>query len=649
MTSVSARLLPTLARPGLPAAAVICAAGLGVVVIGWDAGVEEPGVIPDVVRGGAALLALIVAAGYAPARLLVPRDMYVHFPLLVPLVGAVIAGLALSALGFLAVPLPVSLAIVLVAGLTAGVLVRVRLGPARPSPADLAAAGGRSLSLAAPACVAFLLAATLLTPVLRDQALGVPGMNPDAMLGAGMAELLRETGPLGVRPELPVDRVPYVWNSKYPIYYVLAGAAELSGLSVVGIWAAAGGLLAGLTALGFYLLARYTFHAGPFAALLAMGFVAADRVLAHLALHPYHNQLWGTLTLGPMLLFGLRFVDDPNRRDGVLCALFLAVGLLAYPLMVLFPAVAFGAAWLLARHERRGLALLRPRLPRRRRAVWIGAGVLALPAVLALLVGTLQKMVGATELLLGGGPLWRGDLTSFRQEWLVGPEGVVGVLGAVAILLLAALGLRRAPRTTAVALGATATVALIAAGYFRLRTTGEYFHFKIVAFLLPLLLVAAACWLADHAGSSGGQAIRRIAAAGATVLLAGVLFAGLRSEVRHNGLQADRATFELRDAAAEILPPGASVRLDVDGGRQLWAGYVLADHPITSTAPIINTSYPYPPQGRRADFIVAERRLIPRGPWPDASGAPLFENDVFRLYRMRSDAPGRDVASQSFR
>jgi len=75
MTSVSARLLPTLARPGLPAAAVICAAGLGVVVIGWDAGVEEPGVIPEVVRGGAALLALIVAAGYAPARLLVPRDL----------------------------------------------------------------------------------------------------------------------------------------------------------------------------------------------------------------------------------------------------------------------------------------------------------------------------------------------------------------------------------------------------------------------------------------------------------------------------------------------------------------------------------------------------------------------------------------------
>jgi hypothetical protein len=649
MTSFSARLRPTLVRPGVPSAAVVTVAGLAALAIAWDAGVKEVGVIPEIVRGGVALLALLVAAGYAPTRLLAPRAMLVHLPLLVPLVGAVTAGLALTVLGFVGAPLPVALGIVLVAGLAAGVLARVRLGPARPSPADLAAAGGRPLALAAPACVALVLAATLLTPVLRDQVVGVPGMNPDAMLGAGTVELLREAGPLSVRPELPVDRMPWVWNSKYPIYYVLAAAAELSGLSAIAIWAAAGSVLAGLTALGFFLLARYAFGAGPFAALIAMGFVAADRVLAHLALHPYHNQLWGTLTLAPMLLFGLRFIDAPNRRDGALCALFLALGLAAYPLMVLFPAVAFVAAWLLARRERRGLALLRPRLPRRRRGLWIAGGVLALPAVMVLLLGVLQKMVSAAGLLVGGDRLWRGDLTSFRQEWFFGPEGVVGVLGAVAVLVLGVLGLRRAPRATAVALGATVAVALLATAYFRVRVFGEYFHFKVVAFLFPLLLVAAACWLSERAGPGGGSAVRRVAAAGAAVLLMGGMLAGLRDEVRHTGLQADRATFELRDAAARILPAGASVRLDVAGGRQLWAGYVLADHPITSTAPIVNTTYPYPPEGRRADFIVAERSLVPIGPWPDAAGAPLFENEIFRLYRMREGVPGPDVASQEFR
>jgi len=135
----------------------------------------------------------------------------------------------------------------------------------------------------------------------------------------------------------------------------------------------------------------------------------------------------------------------------------------------------------------------------------------------------------------------------------------------------------------------------------------------------------------------------------AAALLATVLLVGLRNEIYATGLQADRPTLKLRAAAARILPPGASVRLDVEGGRQLWAGYVLADHPVTAIAPIMNTTYPYPPQGRRADFIVAEVRLKPRGPWPDAAGPALYGNEIFRLYRMREDVPGPDVASQRFR
>lgn len=642
-------------RPAATGRLVLAAAAAGslaALLIAGDSGVKQIGVPLEVVRAAAALVALVAAAGYAPTRLLAPREMLVHFALLVGLVGIVVAGLALSLLGFLGIPLAVSLVLVLLAGLAAGLVVRVRSGPVRVPPEDRSAAGGRLLALVAPAYLALLIVAVLLVPVLRDDLASIPGTNPDAMLGAGTTELLREAGPRDVRPGLPVDRMPYVWNSKYPIYYTLAATAELAGVSALEMWATAAAVVAALTALGFFLLARYSLRAGPVGALLAMAFVGADRLIAHLALHPYLNQLWGTLTLGPMLVFGLRFVDAPNRRDGTLLALFLGVGLLAYPLMVLFPATALGVAWLLARRERRGLALLRPRLPLRRRAAWILAAIVALPAVLALLVGVAQKMISAGGLLAGNESLvaWRGDLRSFREiDWLFGLTGPVGAIGGVVVLALAVLGLRRAPRTVAVALAATVAVAVLAAAYFRARTFGEYFHFKVLAFLFPLLLVTAACRLAELGERAGSHRSHRLAATGIAAVLAAGMVAGLRGEVRDTNLQADRATLELGAAAERVLPRGASVRLDARGGRQLWAGYVLAEHPTTARAPILGTTYPHPPQGRKADFILAEARLRPTGPWPDAAGEPLYENDVFRLYRMRAGVPGPDVASQRYR
>lgn len=241
-------------------------------------------------------------------------------------------------------------------------------------------------------------------------------------------------------------------------------------------------------------------------------------------------------------------------------------------------------------------------------------------------------------------------MTSYRWfSWLVGVAGPAGTVTGLAILVFALLGLWRAPRHVGVPLGVTAVVSAGVATYLFSRPLSEYFHFKVVAFLFPLLLVAAACWLADRAGPSGGSNVTRLAAAGTAALIATVLLVGLRNEIYTTNLQADRATLGLRSAAARILPPGASVRLDVEGGRQLWAGYVLADHPVTSIVPITNTTYPYPPLGRKADFIVAESRLKPRGPWRDAAGPPLYENEIFRLYRMRSDVPGRDLASQRFK
>ena len=392
-----------------------------------------------------------------------------------------------------------------------------------------------------------------------------------------------------------------------------------------------------------------------------MGLVGLDRLVAHLALHPYHNQLWGTLALPLMLLFGWRFLAAPDVRVGVLFALFLVLGVLAYPLMALFPALALVAAAIV--QFRRGEAewIRTLRLPRGRGGRLLAAGVVivCVPAAIVLLKGVFEKSGGAANVILPGRDLsaWRGDLKAFPPLGIffgapggeVGPNGVGGVpswIGGIVgagVIGAALLGLRRLPREVAAGLAAMAAGGLAAALVFRLRENGEYFYFKLLAFLAPALIAVAAVWLAEQARSA-----RRVAAGGAilaAVVLSAVSLAGLRQEVRNTGAQLNPKLLELREVD-ELLPPGSSVRLDLpDDGSQLWAGHMLASHPLSATRPLVGTTYPHAPKGRKADYILAAGRFE-FDPWPDSQGRALFDNGDFRVYRMDPEVPGPDLSSR---
>ena len=627
--------------------AAAAALGLAALAIAANGGVKGFSAVPEVARAGGALLLLVSIAGYAPARLLVPRAMWPHLHLIVPLVGCATAGLALTALGFAQVPFGASIALVLAAGAVAAVAARRRLGPARPSPAELRAEGGRLYTTLWPAYLAVVAAAILLVPIFQEGYATVPGANPDGLMAVGSAEFLQQAGPTETDPALPVDRMPRLWRSKYPIYYVLAGASTLSGLDPIETFAAVAAVIAALAATGFLLLARHGLGARPRTGVLAMALVAFAPAVGYLALHPYFNQLWGVLALPPVLLFGLRFIERPNRRDAALLALFAALGLAAYPLMVVFPVLVLAAAALAARRSGGMRIEQRPRMPStgRGRALALVGGLVALPAALVVALGVVEKTSSAARLLLSGDSLarWRGDLTSYLEPgFFVGATGPVGYMAAAATLAAGVAGLRHLPRPAASGIGAAFAGAIALAVYFGLREFGEYFHFNVLAFLTPLVLTAAAAWV-GKAAVGGGRAAVVVAFAVAAFI--GYQLIGLRGEVVRTGRQVERSHFELREAARK-LPAGASVRVDVpQGGDHLWAAYMLSERPVSTLTPLLETTYPSLPVGRRAAFIVADARQDLR-PWPDSTGPPLFENERFRIYRMRADVPGPDRSSR---
>ena len=78
-------------------------------------------------------------------------------------------------------------------------------------------------------------------------------------------------------------------------------------------------------------------RAGPVAALLTMGLVALDRILVYLAIHPYHNQIWGIFALAFTLLFAWRFVWNPTAARSRSWSTFGALSVFAYPLLAPFP------------------------------------------------------------------------------------------------------------------------------------------------------------------------------------------------------------------------------------------------------------------------------------------------------------------------
>ena len=569
-----------------------------------------PGVFAEVALTAAAACAMFAICGFGVTRLLLPASMREHEALWVLPVGACSFALGLSAFGYAQVPFLVNLPVVLVAFAALGV-VAVRRGGLPPRPA--------LREVAWPLWIAVLVACVALIPVFRAGTPTVPGTGSDAHLAVGTAHFLRDHAPTDVAPEEPVDRVPLVWRSKPPIYYPLAAVATVTGQETWEAFAPFGAVLFGIAAMGFFLLARDGLGAGLGGAAVGMALVGLDRVSLQVVMHPYFNQLWGFAVLPFALLLAWR------QAYGLL-ALFLAVGAFAYPLLLPIPLLALGFLLWPQRHHLRRLARW-----------WL------VPVALLALVplrGVVEKMTSAVGVVADPTAslrTWGGDLLAFVPEHQFVGLPSTGWLLVAALPFAAAIvwELRRQPRALAAALGAVLVFGIVAAAWFRPRDFGWYFHFKALAFVGPLALLIVAV------------AVSRVSVQAwlAPVLLTLLVALGIEGARQETAMTFDQTPAWITGvgAASGPVPPGDSIRLDVDPPRQLWVGYFLAHRPLCSQRPLLNTSYPHVPVSRKADFILRERAW---GRPVDATGPVLWHNEHFALYRMSPAVPGPEVCSQ---
>ncbi|HEY8865378.1 MAG TPA: hypothetical protein VIM22_00480 [Solirubrobacteraceae bacterium] len=591
--------------------------------------------MPVAARPLLAATVLFGVCGLGVTRLALPSALRAREALWVLPVGACSAALAMTVLGFLAVPFKLNVALVLVAGAALSAYAVRRHGLPRPSS-----------ELAWPAWIAVLLVAIALVPMFSLGFATVTGTGSDAHLAAGSAQFLQHSYPTSVNVNGPVDRMPLVWRSKFPIYYALGAIASLSGLQTYQALAATAALMLALAALGMYLLARDLLGTGPVVALSAMGIVGLDRMVLRTGLNPYFNQTWGYFTLPFALVLawlavrrlpGAGATRGERRRAAALLAVFLLTGAFAYPLALPIPLAALVVAWVVERRAaiRRGEPVLRPRdLYRGRRSL-----LYLVPLGLALavpLAGVAEKAITAGKSLLPGRSLqsWGGDVPAFIPTYrffaLPGRDGVALVFAAIAILAL--VELRRQPRALALALGAIGVFGIAAGIYFSRRNYGWYFHFKVLAFVAPLILVVAA---------AGAGRLRALGAVGLAAMVA-ASYAGARQEIRATGFQLGQPTIDLTGFAAAV-PRHASIRLDMWAPQQLWAAYFLAARRVCSQAPLRNSQYPSVQISRRADYVIVTRDL--RKPF-DAIGPPVRANLGYVMYRMDPRVPGIDSCSQ---
>jgi hypothetical protein len=593
----------------------------------------------DGVRAAAATGALFFACGYAPARLLAPAALRPYTALLALALGAVTSSVTLAALGLLHVPFGVSLPAVAAAGIASALAVRVRQGPAR--------ANGRFAErLGWPLLLGLVIAAVALSPVWRTGFGTVVGQNGDVVLAVGSAELVKHAPPTAVRPELPIDRIPLVWRSKYPIFYALAAVSSLSGLSVIAAFPFLAAAMLALAAFGFYLLARVGLRAPPAAGLAGMAAVGLSRLPIHVADHPFYNQLWALFALPFILVAGIAFVREPGARAFLALMAFGAIGAFAYPLMLPFPLLFLAVAAWQAR-SRWDLSAAARRLRARRPAWLIALGGLAGVALLAVLVrGVVEKSASAVVALSPWGDLsaWSGlmpHMPFHRAFGLLDPGGAafVGIELAL-VLAAAAYALWRAPRDAGVPLAVTAAAGLAASVYFLHRSQAELFYFKTVGFVGPLVELLAVLGLVELVRRRRPAAL----AAGAAAVLAAFAVAialNTRRELLGTNDYASRNVLALRDWS-RALPPGATIRIDVPpSGHQLWADYMLSDRRVCALRPLVGF-FPYAPYGRRATYALT---LNPQPRPRDAVGPPLRAGPQFQLWRLRPNLPGPDNCS----
>jgi hypothetical protein len=589
--------------------------------------------VPDVLRAVAAAVVVFGVCGFGLVRLLLPAPLRGYEPLWVLPAGASAAGLALTILGFAAIPFPVSLTLVLTAGVALG-WVAVR----RRGWTDV-----RLSSLGWPAYLAVAVLFVALVPLVLIQHYAAPvGEGSDAHVATGVAQFLQHAYPTTTDISQPINQMQPTWQSKYPIYYAYAAVSGVAGLGTWQVLSILAALLLALTAVGFFLVAREVFRAPTAVALVAMGLAALDREALQTVIHPYFNQTWGFFAMPFTLVAGWWAVQpglSRSDRQGIvaLLVLFALVLILAYPLAAPIPAVPLIVfAWEERRRRiKEGRRVLRVRhLYRGRRSLlWMVpvAGLLAVPVA-----GAVYKAASAVKVLLPGHSLadWGGDMRKFIPwNWFFSlPGSPVGWVLLAGVLGLAGWALARQRRSLSLGLGGLLALALLVALYFRHRQTGYYFEFKLLAFVGPLTLLIAAV---------GAAQLRRLGVAllaAMSALVAGSAVA----QIKQNGFQLSQPTIQLANWA-NSLPRGASIRLDISPPLQLWAAYFLAARPVCSEHPLINTDYPHVGFSVKADYILttwSDRRPT------DAIARPVKANSFYRLYRESSSVPGPSYCTQ---
>ncbi len=256
-------------------------------------------------------------------------------------------------------------------------------------------------------------------------------------------------------------------------------------------------------------------------------------------------------------------------------------------------------------------------------------------------LGVAEKVVSAVGVVTGASSLrpWAGDLTYFvpAHQFLALPSPTLWWLFAAVMAGLAVWLLRDLPRPLAYGLGAVLVVFLGAGAFFRQREFGQYFEFKALAFAAPLLLVIAC--------SAAGR-LKKVGPLLLAVFVGSATLAA-QPEVARAGKSLSADQVELREWVSE-LPRDASVRLDVRPGAQLWTAYMMSARRLCSIRPITGTQYPHVPLSRKADYVLAERKVLPTfgGRALDSVGRPLRQNGEFVLYRMRPGVPGPDRCSR---
>ncbi|MGI8428700.1 MAG: hypothetical protein ACR2OB_05215 [Solirubrobacteraceae bacterium] len=633
--------------------ALVAACALGL-TLGLLAGVVGVRAVPAVLRTAAVAIAFFALCGYGAARVLVRGEITVHRPLLVLPLGAAVSSLALAVLGVLHVPLKVSLAIVIAGALAASVRVhRTRRGTERTQPA------GRTertaiVRVLLPLALAGMVGLISLLPIFRAGYATIPGQNGDAILAVGTATLLQHAPPTATRTDLPINHVPFEWRSKYPIYYALAAIATLAGQDPIQAFATLSALMLALTALGFFLFARYMLRAPPWAALLALLIVPLDRIVMYVTIHPYYNELWGQFALPFMLLAGWRYLHAPGRASATLFALFGLLALLAYPLVIPFPAiflVVYG--WGVRRRARAAgqpvgwVSQLRLPRPRARPWMWIPVAVIGIPVFAVLIRGFLEKTTGALGVIFPWTSLagWHGSALPYLPwpRFIGMPESAWAGVALILVCVLAWRGLTRVPDQVRRPLAAMVVVTALIGVYFRVRYGGELFFFKDLAFLGPFVLMLALvelCALAIEA-----TAHRAVLGLSGLALALALVPASAAREIDQTYEQATSSVLGLR-AWNRALPRSSSVRNDVrPGGYQLWVTYMFKDHPLSALDPL-GGFFPHPAYGRKADYVIASTDE-PRP--PDATGPSLRHNAQFVLWRMNPSVPGPDVSSRYLR